>query len=196
MAAAKKNLTTAEQQANARHKPQTINDMAPDEELTPEEEAALEDAAQNSGPAKLAQAMNPKSAMVQGAPPWANVPADIIIPRGVEVAYMKIPLRDPEGAETQIVLWELGVRDERMARARTQGDMGTRLVDEMAKQMIRVVDGVSISWANPLIVEKTWESIGSKYRNLLVAWYLKAHQLEDEERVDFFANRVVAKRAV
>ena len=187
--------TTAERQAAAaaRKRPTTIDDMAPDEELSAEDEERL--AEPKGGAAKLEQALNPKSALVQGAPEWANTPSGLIIPPGVEVAYMRIPLRHPDGAEMQIILWELGVRDERLARARTQGD-GVRLVDEMSKQMVRVIDGQTVTWANPLAVEAMWETIGAKYRNLLVAWYLKSHQLEDEERVDFFVNRVVAKRAV
>lgn len=194
MAAAKK--TAAEQQATERAKPRTIDDLAPDEELTPEEMEALESAQQETGQSKLAKALNPKSALVQGAPPWADIPPTLIIPRGVEVAFMKFALRDPPGAELQIILWELGVRDERMARARTQGDQGTRLLDEMTKQMIRVIDGEVVGWGNPLVVEAAWERIGPKYRNVLNAWYMKAHHLEDEERVDFFQHSVVAKRAV
>ncbi len=174
-------------------KPASIDDLAPDEELTVDEEEALEEGRQNPAQ-RLAAAANPKSAIVQGAPAWARVPADLIIPKNVEVAFMKVPLKD--GSEMVLVLWELGVRDERLARARTQGDIGTRLMDEMSKQMIRAIDGVRVDWSNPFTVEKAWEEMGAKYRSVLNVWYLKAHQLNDDERTDFFAKCVVSARAV
>lgn len=174
-------------------KPASIDELAPDEDLSAEEEEALEEG--NKNPAqRLAAAANPKSAIVQGAPPWAKVPSDLVIPRNVEVAFMKIPLKS--GDEMTLVLWELGVRDERLARARTQGDFNTRLMDEMAKQMIRAIDGARVEWANPFTVERAWEEMGSKYRSVLNVWYLKSHQLSDDERVDFFEKCVVSARAV
>lgn len=199
--------TTAEEQMTARAKarrPQTIDDLSPDEELSPEEEAALNAPENKTGAQKLAEIANPRSAVVTGAPEWAIIPPDLVIPKGVEVAFMRIPIvRDRMGEgdnavtpEMQIIIWELGVRDERFARARASMPGGERIVEEMAKQMIRCIDGKVVSWGNPLMVESAWEKMGAKYRNLLGAWYMKAHQLDDEERLDFFANRVVAQRAV
>lgn len=173
-----------------------IDEVLKNEELSPEEEAALEGSGdeEKSGAAKLRDITKANAgAIVQDVPAWVKMPPGLIIPKGVEVSFMKLPTRTR--GEIQIIIWELSVRDERLARARAMGD-GTRLVEEMAKQMIRSIDDEIIGWADPIVVERAWDEIGSKYRNMLVVYYLKAHQLEDEERVDFFANRVVARRAV
>ena len=184
--------TTAEQQAAARKRPTSIDDFAPDEEMTEEESRQLE--GNMSGAQKLQQiAQGSASAVVQDAPAWANLPPGLIIPRDVEVSFLQVPLRS--GSEMVLVRWELGVRDERFARARAMGD-GMRIVEEMAKQMIRVVDDAIVTWTNPVFMEKVWDQIGGKYRNVLVAYYMKLHNLDDEERVDFFTKRVVARRAV
>lgn len=168
-----------------------IGDMVKDEQVTPEEEAALE--GPKTSAQKLADIANPQSAVVQGAPEWAIIPPNLVIPRGVEVAFLRIPTRTM--GEKVVILWDLSVRDERFGRARAMND-GARFVEEMAKQMIRTIDDKIVSWANPLDVEKFWDEIGAKHRSVIIAWYMKTHQLDDEERIDFFANRVVAKRAV
>ncbi len=196
MAATKtRGMTTAEQQMAAKRKPQTIDDLSPDEELTPDEEAALEETSNASGPSKLAQAMNPKSAVLCGdkLPDWVVLPPDLRIPKGVEVGFFKITDRSDQ--ERIVVVWELSVRDERMARARTMGDYD-RTTDESTKQMIRAIDGVAVPEANPLVLERFWDELQAKHRGLLKTWFLKAHQLSPEERVDFFTSRVASRRAV
>lgn len=181
--------------AVGKKKPQSIDEVLEDEPLTAGDEAALE-AAKDEPRTRLANAaLHRDSAIVQGAPDWALIPPNMQIPSGVEVSFMRIPLKG--GGDVQLMTWELGVRDERMGRARADaGGAGARLVEEMAKQMIRAVDGKPISWGDPLEVERVWDKIGAKYRNLLSAYYLKLHQLDDEERLDFFENRVVARRSV
>lgn len=176
--------------ATTKKKPQTIDDIAPDAALTADEEEALEEP-QTAGQ-RLAAAANPKSAIVEGAPSWALVPPDLIIPRGVEVAFMKIQGRLKEWI---IVIWELSVRDEKLARARCLGDT-SRAVEESAKQMVRALNGEMVTGANPIMIEEFWEDIGAKYRTLLNTWFLKAHSLEQEERLSFFSNCVVARRTV
>lgn len=182
--------------ASAKKRPQNIDDLLKEEEVSPEEEAALQEHAaeeNKSAGQRLADAANPKSAIVEGAPDWAMIPPALVIPRNYEIAFMQIPKRG--GGMYSIVIWELSVRDEKQARARTMGN-ADRAIEECAKQMIRAIDGEMVSWGSPLKMEKFWDDIGSKYRAVLVTWFLKAHQLEAEERVDFFANRVVSLRSV
>lgn len=187
--------------AAVKKKPQTIDDLAPDVELTEAEQAALDGHAQSaptedtrSGVEKLRSVINQPGAIVQGAPEWAKVPHDLRIPKDVEVGFFLVPL--PDGSDMQIIMWELSVADERLARARADAlGPGARLVEEMAKQMMRAIDGRKVDWMNPLPIESAWERMRSKYRNLFGGYYMKMHQLDDTERTDFFANRVVARRS-
>ncbi len=188
--------TTAEEQMAARHKkPQSIEDLAPSEEPTAEEIEALEEQERSDPRAKLqAAAARPRSAELAGdkLPDWVKMP-DLTIPKGVEVAFMRFT--DRFDNERQIIIWELSVRDERLARGRTMGDFD-RLADESAKQMIRAIDGEKVDEGNPLILERFWDDLRAKDRAVVKAWFHKAHTLSDVERVDFFKNRVASRRAV
>lgn len=187
--------------AAVKKKPTSIDDLAPDAELTDAEREAFGEHAESAttedtrtGVEKLRSVINQPGAIVQGAPEWAKIPPDLKIPKDVEVGFFLIPL--PDKTEMQIIAWELSVVDERVARARADAlGPGARLVEEMAKQMFRVIDGKRVEWMNPLIVESAWERMRAKYRNLFGGYYMKMHQLDDEERTDFFANRVVARRS-
>lgn len=91
-----------------------------------------------------------------------------------------------------LVLWELSVGDERNAKARTFGE-SARTYEEMAKMMIRAYDGVRVDPGKPDQIEKLWEEIGPRYRGMLILWYLRSHQLGDEDRLRFFVKDVASR---
>lgn len=90
----------------------------------------------------------------------------------------------------QVVIWELNLGDEKAALMRAGGDPN-KAGSEFAKQMIRAVDGVPVSWGDlksPAHPERIWADLGPRYRNLLSRWYTALHVLGEKEIVEFFYN--------
>src|SRR5580700_4201281 len=76
-----------------------------------------------------------------GVPSWALVPPNFQFPPGWLIWFIRVPARltnRPGGPERQCILWNLNEADEKRASRAARGD-GMRVIDEMAKQMIRSI---------------------------------------------------------
>jgi hypothetical protein len=152
------------------------------------------------------------TADVSGAPEWALVPQSLIMPAGWVVWFLKIPSKDTNAPRKgsllapphddgqlyrQCILWNLTEADEKRASRRAAGN-AHRIIDEMAKAMIRVIDGQIASFqvtAGPTSVGAWWDEIGGKYRHVLKSIYLRTHTLDEKENTNFFLH-CVAPRTV
>jgi hypothetical protein len=147
-----------------------------------EPESALEQAADQAGEAEQGDRV------IRQVP----VPGGLVIPPYANVGYVifkpGLTGRPDLGLRT-CVTWGLTVADERLARQAARGD-SSRTYEEMAKRMIRVVDGAKADWTggNPKVgsVNRFWEQIGPKARMLLVNQYMQTHSPTVEETADFF----------
>lgn len=141
-------------------------------------------------------------------PEWALIPAWKAphgFPAGRSVYFIPVivekmakrlggtPIKLKDGSTQvcrQLVLWELNLGDEKAALMRAGGDPN-KAGSELAKQMIRAVDGVPVSWGDlksPAHPERIWADLGPRYRNLLARWYTALHVLGEREIVEFFHN--------
>lgn len=129
----------------------------------------------------------------------AAIPRDLRIMRGEEVTILRFkaddckPTARHKGDRT-CVLFPLSVADERIARQRMFGD-STRGLEEMAKMMVRAIDGHVVKPSDPSEVENFWEDIGPRHRNMLVGIYQRTHNFDAEERLLFFADCVAVRMA-
>jgi hypothetical protein len=99
----------------------------------------------------------------------------------------------PDKGDRQCILWSLTEADEKIALRRTRGDV-LRASDELAKQMVRAIDGQVVNWTSVSPVT-FWDEIGGRCRQLLKSHYAKTHVLGAEETADFFANCIAARTA-
>ena len=131
-------------------------------------------------------------------PAWVVLPSDLTLPPGKLVGFMRFRanLTDVAGkGDRHCILWNLSSADEKLALKRTRGD-AMRTVQEMAKQMIRSIDGFRVDWTGAFgvgNVDKFWDEIGSRYRQQLVNYYIKTHSLGQAEQADFFANCIAIR---
>jgi hypothetical protein len=134
-------------------------------------------------------------------PGWAAnaVPEGLTLPTdGQTIFIMKLEARltaRKKREDRTVVVWELSLRDERNARSRAaiMGD-NNGLYDEFAKGMIRAIDGKPVDWTKGGgAMDQFWDEIGPRFRGYLVGWYVKSHQMSDEERLRFFAQSVVPR---
>jgi len=141
----------------------------------------------------------------QATPAWAKVPAGFSFPPGWTIWFVRFraPMTNmPKGEDRTCILWNLSESDEKRASKLARGD-GIRIIDEMAKAMIRSVDGKKISLAptHPAdgdgfaSVAAFWNEIGGKCRQQLKGIYLKTHVMDASENADFFEH-CVAPRTV
>lgn len=130
-------------------------------------------------------------------PDWVMIPDGMVFPEG-KVAFavrFRAGVTDqPKLGERQCILWNLTEADEKLALKRTRGEH-LRTIDELAKQMIRVIDGKKVTWTanvahNPNFF---WNAIGGACRTQLKNLYVKRHSLSTEDSVDFFTNCVAAR---
>jgi len=137
----------------------------------------------------------------QDAPPeWANVPQELRLPRGRQVIYVRFrgTLTDtPWKGERQVILWPISIGDKRLASQRSQGD-SNRFADEIAKQMIRAIDGHMVDWTGnpgPGNVDVFWEEVGERGRTMLQRMFVQLHVPSREEMRDFFENCIAVRVA-
>lgn len=133
-------------------------------------------------------------------PSWAKVPDGFKIPPGVQVYFVRIRkglTRTPGKGDRTCILWDLTPADENAAYKRAGGD-SQRAVGELAKQMLRSIDGMKCDWTQgPLSnVETFWREIGAKGRRLIIGLYHRAHNASGEETVDFLLRCVAVRSAV
>lgn len=135
-------------------------------------------------------------------PPWfprAKIPQGFRFPRGLDVYFIKI-----RGSLTSmkhkgdrfLILWELSDGDEKLAYGRCMNDLN-RAPGELAKQMIRVIDGVPTNWDGmPGVAnaDQLWSEIGAKGRSQLQRLYSQLHVFDREEQIDFFESCIARVR--
>ena len=166
----------------------------------PEEAPEAEQEAPEEPPAKVASL--PTDAGESDVPEWALVPANLKVPRGRQVYFLRFPQAltgNREKGERQCIVWTLSDGEEKMANDRTGGS-ASRAPAEFSKQMIRAVDGVVVSWAvgqaaGPGSIDAFWREVGPKGRNLLMRIYTQLHLASQEEVLDFFESCVAVRTA-
>jgi hypothetical protein len=178
---------------------------APPAPLTAEERALLEGAGE--GGEGVSDDTADDAVVDDGLPPadetlpeWVVLPPNLAMPKGRVVGFLRFRAHltdDPSKGDRQVVLWNLTALDEKFAIKRCRGD-AMRTVSEMAKQMIRAIDGVPVDWTGakgPGNVDVFWDEIGSRYRQQMINYYVKTHALGPDETADFFANCIAIRTA-
>lgn len=165
------------------------------QEVSPKEidEANAELKTEKEEPKK--QGFKIPAAQGRRAPPWAKIPKDMKFPRGIQVLFIRIRAEltmYPSKGDRQVILWALTDADEKLAIGRSMAN-AARAGVEMAKQMIRAIDGERINWTgNPnepgADIDTFWHQIGPKGRNLLQRLFNQLHAMNEDELVDFFEN--------
>lgn len=130
-------------------------------------------------------------------PAWLALPPDLKIPPDKQIGFMLFRSQwtdRPSKGDRQCLMWPLSDADEKFALKRTRGDM-SRGISELAKQMIRAVDGKKIDWAknSGKDLENFWDEIGAKCRQQIQNYYLKTHALTKDDQLDFFVNCLVVR---
>lgn len=136
------------------------------------------------------------------APEWAPpVPAGLRIPVGAQVTWLRIRAAwtaAPYKGDRVLLCWPLNEIEEGQALQRARGEQH-RLVNELAKATVRLVDGAPADRTGtpnaPASVAALWRDLGPKGRHLVRTYYTRAHSLSDEETQDFFLNCVASRTA-
>jgi len=179
-----------------------IHDLLKTHSMTPEEAAAMEatsyEVAEKNSPPPAATREEPKD--TESLPEWAVWPADLKIPPGREVTFLRFRARwtaKPKGQDRQCIVWALSDADEKLAIQRARGE-SARSIAELTKQTVRGIDGKRTDWsqrdpsASP---ERFWDEIGPKGRMMLQNYYMKTHSLTQEDQLDFFENCIAVTTA-
>jgi hypothetical protein len=127
--------------------------------------------------------------------PKEMIPQGFRFPRGLDIAFVRI-----RGALTAtkhkgdrfVIAWELSDGDEKLAYGRSMAD-ANRAAGELAKQMMRVVDGAPTRWdglGGAGNVDRFWQEIGAKGRSQMLRLYTQLHVYDRTEQADFFENCV------
>lgn len=136
----------------------------------------------------------------EGPPAWAPMPAGVKAPAGAQVMFVRFRAEwtaTPSKGERSCICWPLTDHEEGIALMRCKGS-SERAINELAKQMLRVVDGHVVDWSgedSPGNVDEWWNEIGAKCRQLLVRMYTQMHVLDEAERADFFENCIELRTA-
>lgn len=141
-------------------------------------------------------------------PPWMPLPPGFRVPRDLPVFYLRlpsrwtrypgkgIPLPGSDGLWRACVLWELTDSEETQAYKRAMGDP-TRANGELARQMIRTIDGHPSDWGasrgEVSSVDAFWTDIGARGRGIIGRIYTQLHSLGPAEQVLFFESCVEAR---
>jgi hypothetical protein len=133
-------------------------------------------------------------------PAWVKVPPDLKIPRNKQVIYLRFraDMTDtPAKGERQAIIWSNNLGDQKLAIMRSDRDPN-KMAEQMAKQMIRSVDGVAADWTGePGIgnIDVWWDAIGPKCRSILDRLFVQLHVAKQTELTDFFENCVAVRLA-
>lgn len=136
-------------------------------------------------------------------PEWAEFPAGYRVPVNTNVVFMrfKSAWTKTKTGDRWCMLFELTDREEQLGAKNARGE-ASRLIKELSKLTIRIIDGKRAAWAVRKedigvveSIETFWENIGPKCRQQIVNYYLRAHALDADEQVDFFANCLVSRDA-
>lgn len=134
-------------------------------------------------------------------PAWVDMPSDLRPPPGVQMMYLRFLPKwttTPDKGERQCIMWPLTDNDERVALVRCR-DNPANAVNELAKQTIRVVDGVRVDWGakhgQPGNIEDFWREIGPKCRNVVTRFYNRTHSMDAAETAYFLEHCVAVRTA-
>lgn len=132
-------------------------------------------------------------------PEWVDLPADLKIPRGTSIGFIQFLgawTVVPHKGDRQCVVWPLTDLDERLAYSRIANNPASA-ANELAKQMIRSVDGVKVDAGArpgaPGCVDDFWREIGPKCRGMVIRYYSRTHNMSSEETAYFLENCVVVR---
>lgn len=174
---------------------------------TPAAKPAVEDASEPVPPAPKPEPDEERYAKLDDGdtseklPEWAKnaIPSDMRFrpPPGVVMHFLRFRKElTKQGTRAKgdrvVIVWELSLQEERVARSRTFGD-STRTYEELSKMMLRAVDGTYIDQSHPDLVDRTWDEIGPRYRNTMNLWYLRTHNLSEDDRLRFFVYDVTSR---
>lgn len=161
-----------------------------------EEAAAAAFAADEDG---FASKMDAALGSDDEAPPnWASLPDGLKEPpEGTQIAFMQIPAawtRTPAKGDRVLACWPIGETEELLAYQRSRGSR-ERALSELTKAAVRMIDGHKADWSTdmnkPGSVMRFWSEIGPKGRAVVRNWYIRTHNVSDEEALDFFSKRFV-----
>lgn len=137
-------------------------------------------------------------------PDWVSFPPGFKIPPGKEVSFLYFRAKwtdRPEKGDRWCMMWTLSDADEKLAIKRTRGESG-RSFGELSKGTIRLIDGLRADWTGngdkdtTYSVDRFWDEIGAKCRQLVQTIYMKTHQLSVEEQADFLATCCIIRKAI
>lgn len=134
----------------------------------------------------------------QSIPDWAIVPKDVKLPRSKQVIFLRFRpgMTDMPGkGERQAIVWSNNLGDQRLAVLRADKDPNV-LPEQLAKQMIRVIDGKAVDWTGEACaanIDVWWEEIGPKCRSILDHLYIQLHIANQNEMRDFFESCVAVR---
>lgn len=126
-------------------------------------------------------------------PDWAALPEGFKMPLGKQVIALRFRAKwtdYPKRGDRWCLLWNLTEADEKLALKRTRGE-GIRAIDELAKQTVRVIDGLRTDWvalAGAGSMRAFWDEVGGKCRQQVKNVYAKRHTMSQEELTDFFTD--------
>lgn len=148
---------------------------------------------------------------VTGAPPWVRLPDGLRFPRYRTAMFLRFPSAwthapnaglpllaedptalkcAPPGAKwRQVICWPCSIGDQKLAIGRSMQDPN-RYTDELAKQMIRAIDGVVVDHSGlpgTGNVDIFWDQLGS-CRRLVMQIYNQLHSLSREQLTLFFES--------
>lgn len=132
------------------------------------------------------------------APVGFKIPKDLVFPRGIDVLFITLPAAITaysNKGDRQLVLWPLTDADEKLAIGRSMSST-SRAASELAKQMIRAIDGERINWTGDpsqpgADLDRAWHEFGPKGRNMLQRIFNQTHAMTEEELVNFFEKCIV-----
>lgn len=165
------------------------------EELEDEEAAKAFAQDEQAVDERMTEAMDPGTAQEE-PPPWAVLPPGMKLPpQGTQVAFMRFEAgwtRTPAKGDRTCACWPIDETEEVLAYQRSRGNP-VRSLSELAKASVRMVDGQKANWnpGAPGSISKFWSEIGPKGRAMIRNWYIKTHNVTDEEALDFFSRHFV-----
>lgn len=172
------------------------------EEPSIEEPREMTDAELEGDEDSLDGTHDPSSEDANALPDWALhcMPPDLVVPpeRRMAVMRFKPAWTDmPSKGERSVVVWGLTIAEERLAIKASRGD-GSSVTDELAKRMVRAIDGKVVGWGTTGTQEtsRLWRELGVKCVDMIRRHYVIEHSLKAEQKLDFLANCYVARTNV
>lgn len=165
----------------------------------------LETEEEKQAPARFAFRM--PAASDDRPPRWVRIPKGLRFPKGRQAVFIRfkaewtdVPwkghaLVDEKGTWRQCIAWALTDADEKMALGRAMSD-ANRAPGQLAKQMIRAVDGYQADWSGSPgegSIDAWWTEIGGRCRTQLIRLYTQLHMLSEDEQKDFFETCIAVR---